>query len=145
MIAMIVVYPAGLIITSGFPHFNATIPNSLIYLFTYPMALLPGGYAIMGLISLRRYQKSLPDNFSYTESINLNWLKWLVISILSLFVFLFGLIRFGTQHRLLDAEKLFLYVGVVLSVYVFLIGYLGLRQNTLLLSATKVLPHKPNC
>jgi len=104
------------------------------------MAIIPGGYAMMGLITLHRYQKSLPDNYSYTERINLNWLKLLVISILLLFIFLFGLIRFGTQQRLLRAENLFLYVGAVLSVYVFLIGYLGLRQNTLLLSATKDRP-----
>jgi len=142
ILGTMVIYPGCLVITSGFPHFNATIPDVVIYLFTYPMALIPGGYAIMGLITLHRYQKSLPDNYSYTESINLNWLKWLVISILLLFIFLFGLIRFGTQQRMLRAENLFLYVGVVLSVYVFLIGYLGLRQNTQLLFATKDLPQK---
>ncbi|MDO7742168.1 MAG: AraC family transcriptional regulator [Pedobacter sp.] len=140
IVATMTLYPAGLVVTSGFPHFNATIPDIVIYLLTYPMALLPGGYAVMGLYTLRRYQKSLPDNYSYTESINLNWLKWLVISILLLFIFLFGLIRFGIQERLLNAENLFLYVGTVLSIYVFLIGYLGLRQNTLLLSAARDFP-----
>ena len=140
ILGTMVTYPGGLVITSGFPHFNAMIPDVVIYLFTYPMAIIPGGYAMMGLITLHRYQKSLPDNYSYTERINLNWLKLLVISILLLFIFLFGLIRFGTQQRLLRAENLFLYVGAVLSVYVFLIGYLGLRQNTLLLSATKDRP-----
>jgi len=138
--ATMTLYPAGLVISSGYPHFNATIPDIVIYLLTYPMAVIPGGYAIMGLIILYRYQQRLPDNYSYTESINLNWLKWLVISILLLFIFLFGLIRFGTQQRLLSAEDLFLYVGAILSGYVFVIGYLGLRQNTLLLSATKDLP-----
>jgi AraC-like DNA-binding protein len=136
--------PYGIIIRAGYPHFATGTPESVTALFSYPLAFIPGIYAILGLISLIRYQKSLPDQYSYTERINLNWLKWLVISILLLFIFLFGFIRLGTQQHLVDQENLFLYVGFVLSMYVFLIGYLGLRQNTLLLAEKDVSPETPS-
>jgi AraC-like DNA-binding protein len=127
--------PSDIFILSGYPHFSDTIAASVVYLFTFPMAIIPGIYAIMGFNVLLRYQKSLPHRFSYTEHINLNWLKWLVFSILILFVLLFLFIRISTQTHLVSADSVFLYVGVILSVYVFLIGYFGLRQSTLMMSA----------
>ncbi|WP_235048355.1 helix-turn-helix domain-containing protein [Arcticibacter svalbardensis] len=99
------------------------------------MAIIPGLYAIMGLVVLLRYQKSLPDEYSYTETINLNWLKWLVFTILVLFLVLFLFIHFGTQLHLISGNTLFGYVGALLSLYVFLIGYFGLRQSTILMLA----------
>jgi AraC-like DNA-binding protein len=135
--------PHGIVIHAGYPHFATGVNEFVISFFTYPLAFIPGLYAFLGLISLIRYQKSLPDQYSYTERINLNWLKWLVISILLLFIFLFALICLGTQQRLVNSDNLFLYVGFTLSLYVFLIGYLGLRQNTLLLAEKDILPERP--
>jgi len=136
-ITISLLYPSGILVNAGYPHFTKDITALAICFFTYPLALLPGVYAILGLVVLLRYQKSLPDKYSYTEQINLNWLKWLVVSILVLFVFLFMFIRFGIQIQLVSYDTLFLYVGAVLSIYVFLIGYLGMRQNTLLLAGEK--------
>lgn len=129
-------YPLDVFIKSGYPHFSSNIPTIAIYLFTLPMAILPGFYAIMGFVVLLRYQKSLPDHYSFTEYINLNWLKWLVFTILILFIVLFIFIRFGTQTHLVSRKTLFVYVGALLSLYVFLVGYFGLRQSTLLMAAT---------
>jgi AraC-like DNA-binding protein len=128
--------PFDISVLSGYPHFSNNISASVVYLLTLPMAVIPGVYAILGLSTLLRYQRSLPDRYSYTEHINLNWLKWLVFSILILFVLLFTFIRFGRQVHLVSADELFLCVGAVLSVYVFLVGYFGLRQSTLMMSAT---------
>lgn len=78
-------HPLDIFMKSGYPHFSSNISSVAVYLFTLPMAILPGCYAVMGLVELLRYQKSLPDEYSYTENINLNWLKWLVFTILILF------------------------------------------------------------
>ena len=129
-------YPSSLQIKSGYPHFSTDIPTFIPYVFTFPMAIIPGIYALLGFTILLRYQKSLPDRYSYTENINLSWLKWLVLSILALFTLLFVFIRFSTQIQLVNANNLFLYVGLTLSLYVFLIGYLGFRHGTRLLSLT---------
>ncbi|WP_432708594.1 helix-turn-helix domain-containing protein [Pedobacter sp.] len=129
-------YPSDIVTNAGYPHFGAQIPDMVIYLFTIPMAVIPGIYAVMGYVVLLRYQKSLPECYSYTEKINLNWLKWLVLSILLLFILLFIFIRFGRQIHLVSSENLFMYVGTSLSLYVFLIGYLGLQQSTLMQPST---------
>ncbi|WP_316828807.1 AraC family transcriptional regulator [Pedobacter miscanthi] len=123
-------YHNGITVRYGFPHFTAIVPKLLIYLFTMPIAVIPGLYALKGLLVLNRYRKSLPDKYSYTEKINLNWLKWLVISILGLFVLLFLFIRFGRQQQLAGTENLFAYVGATLALYVFFIGYMGLQQQS---------------
>jgi AraC-like DNA-binding protein len=124
-------YPSDISIAAGYPHFATKIPEVVVYLFTIPMAVVPGIYAIMGYNILLRYQKSLPECYSYTEKISLNWLKWFVLSILILFILLFIFIRFGRQINLVSSENLFMYVGASLSLFVFLIGYLGLKQHTL--------------
>ena len=126
--------PLDIFIQFGYPHFSNKISPVMPYIFTLPMAIVPGIYAIMGLIVLHHYQKSLPDRYSYTETINLNWLQWLVFSIIILFIVLFIFIRFGTQGRFIAGNTVFGYVGAVLSVYVFLVGYLGMRQSTLLMT-----------
>jgi len=128
-------HPFDIFIKFGYPHFSNKISPVIAYIFTLPMAIVPGIYSIMGLIVLHRYQRSLPDRYSYTETINLNWLQWLVFSIIILFIVLFIFIRFGTQGRFIPGNTVFEYVGAVLSVYVFLVGYLGLRQSTLLKTA----------
>ena len=126
--------PLDIFIQFGYPHFSNKISPGIPYIFTLPMAIVPGIYAIMGLMVLHHYQKSLPDRYSYTETINLNWLQWLVFSIIILFIVLFIFIRFGTQGRFIAGNTVFGYVGAVLSVYVFLVGYLGMRQSTLLMT-----------
>lgn len=88
----------------------------------------------MGVAVLMDYQKNLPNHYSYTETINLDWLKWLTITIPVLFILLFSLIRLGSWAWV-AANEMFLYVGAVLAIWGFLIGYFSLRQRMLLLSA----------
>lgn len=124
------------VVKDGYPHFDAELPISFVYFLTALLALVPGYYAVMGLITLLRYQKSLPDNYSYTEKINLNWLKWIVMSLVVLFIGLFVLIKYGVAYHLVYYSNLFAVVGAILSVYVFFIGFCGLRQNTVLNNIT---------
>lgn len=115
----------------GLPHFNPTLELQFIYFLTSLLAIVPGYYAIMGLVVLLNYQKSLPNHYSYTERINLNWLKWIVTSLLILFICLFVLIKYGVGYKLVNYTNLFAVVGAVLSLYVFFIGYFGLKQHRL--------------
>ncbi|KQC02176.1 AraC family transcriptional regulator [Pedobacter sp. Hv1] len=124
------------VLKDGYPHFDAALPIGFVYFLTALLALVPGYYAVMGLISLLKYQKSLPDNYSYTEKINLNWLKWIVISLVVLFIGLFLLIKYGVAFHLVDYSNLFAVVGVILGIYVFFIGFCGLKQNTILNNIT---------
>ncbi|WP_316762192.1 helix-turn-helix domain-containing protein [Pedobacter aquatilis] len=126
--------PGAIFMQFGFPHFRAESSPLLICFFTAPIAVVPGIYALMGLVLLMKYQKTLPDRYSYTERISLDWLKWLTTSIPILFILVFVFIRFGSHH-LISSDEIFLYVGIVISLYVFMFSYFSLRQNIWLLAA----------
>jgi AraC-like DNA-binding protein len=120
----------GITFLNGLPHFGADVPRWVQFVLPVPLAVIPGWYALLGLRVLIDYQKQLPENYSYTERINLNWLKWVVLSLLILFVSLFLLIRFGVNFGYVTQQNLFAVVGSVLSFYVFFIGFFGLKQTT---------------
>ncbi|WP_342327509.1 AraC family transcriptional regulator [Pedobacter sp. FW305-3-2-15-E-R2A2] len=122
--------PDSILISNGFPHFNKEIPGPMIWFLTSLMAAIPGFYTIYSLLILLKYQRLLPDNYAYTEKITLNWLKWIIISLLILFITLFLLIKYGVNYELLTYDNLFAVVGAILSFYIFFIGYFGLCQTT---------------
>ena len=121
--------PAHVRISNGIPYFQMSLVTA--FFLVALLAIIPGYYAILSLLVLLKYQKLLPDNYSYTEKINLNWLKWIVISLLILFVTLFIIIKYGVGLGLLTYQNLFAVVGSILSLYIFFIGYFGLRQTTI--------------
>ncbi|WPU90919.1 AraC family transcriptional regulator [Mucilaginibacter sabulilitoris] len=59
----------------------------------------------------------------------MNWLKWIVVSLLILFAGLFLFIKYGVSYKLVDYPNLFAVVGAVLTGYVFFIGFCGLQQD----------------
>jgi AraC-like DNA-binding protein len=123
--------PESLTISRGFPRFSADLPSIWAFSITLPLAIIPAIYTFLSLKTLLDYQKIVPDNYSFTEKITLNWLKWIVWSVLFLFILLFLIIKFGVNTGLLNYQNLFAVVGSILSFYVFFIGYFGLRQTTI--------------
>lgn len=121
--------PGSVTVSQGFTQFSNQVPRLLGYFLTNLLAIIPGFYTILSLFVLVNYQKLLPDNYSYTERINLNWLKWIVISLLLLFVALFLVIKYSVGYGLLTYDNLFQVVGAVLACYLFFISYFGFRQT----------------
>ncbi len=118
-----------LYLKEGFPHFSSTLNLGVKYFLTALLAIIPGYYTVLSFLVLLRHQKRLPDNYSYTEKINLNWLKWIVVSLLILFAGLFLFIRYGVSYGLVGYPDLFAVVGAILTIYVFFIGFCGLHQD----------------
>jgi AraC-like DNA-binding protein len=113
----------------GFPHFSIALNPGVTYSLTALLALVPGCYVVLSFLLLLSHQKRLPDNYSYTEKINLNWLKWIVVSLLILFIGLFLFIKYGVSYGLIGYPNLFAVVGAILTIYVFFIGFCGLYQD----------------
>ena len=127
-----------LFLKDGFPHFRDALNPWVKYPVTALLAIIPGHYTVLSFLVLLRHQKRLPDNYSYTEKINLNWLKWIVVSLLILFAGLFLFIRYGVSYGLVDYPNLFAVVGASLAVYVFFIGFCGLRQDAVVNGAISI-------
>jgi AraC-like DNA-binding protein len=115
---------------NGIPYFPSNI-KSLLPAFTWPLAIIPGYFSVVSLLILQRYRRSLPHHFSYTERINLNWLRGVVFSYIVLFAVLYWFIRYNITHQV-SIETLFAVVGTFMTGYVFFMGYFGFRQTTLL-------------
>jgi AraC-like DNA-binding protein len=123
--------PINITFSNGLPDFGNGVPFWLQNTLTIPLASIPAFYAILSLRILIKYQNLIPENYSYTEKINLNWLKWIVISFLVLFITLFPLITYGINLGLVTPQNLFAVVGSILTFYIFFIGFFGLRQTTI--------------
>ncbi|PSL45587.1 AraC-like DNA-binding protein [Chitinophaga niastensis] len=71
-------------------------------------------YIVWSAILLKKYHRSLFDQFSYTEKINLKWLQYLIYGITIIWLFV-----------ILNREEL---VFGAVVVFVIFIGYFGIKQ-----------------
>lgn len=81
----------------------------------FTVIILSGiSYSVLSLHLLRRHQKIIKENFSYTEEINLKWLFGLIVGLSLIWVVV------------LLADDEFIFTSVVF--YVIFIGYFGIKQ-----------------
>lgn len=71
-------------------------------------------YVVWSIILLRRHRRSIMDQFSYTEKINLEWLQYLVFGIALIWVFVIA-----------DNDRWIFSTAVL---FVIFIGYFGIKQ-----------------
>lgn len=101
----------------------------LLDLLTFPMAAVPVVYIVLCFLALRKYRKILPGYYSALEKINLDWLKYIVISLIVLFIGVFCIIASGTRSKAISFDQIFKIVAVVQSGYLFCIVFFSLRQS----------------
>lgn len=72
-------------------------------------------YVFLSFDELRKYKKRITDEFSNTEKINLNWLRYLIYSILVIWLII-----------LLNGDDSLIFGTVV--IFVILLGYFGIKH-----------------
>ncbi|MEL6926908.1 MAG: hypothetical protein AAFO94_22910, partial [Bacteroidota bacterium] len=119
------------VVERGFIGISSESPRWLRINLGYPLAISGALYAGWSLWLLRQYQLRLPDLFSYTERIQLNWLKWLVLASLSFFVCVYLLVEFSGSESWIRPQNIFVVVAGAMTVYIFFVGFMGFRQTTI--------------
>lgn len=114
---------------NSIPYFIEENRNGLLDLMTIPMAVVPVFYIVLCFLALKKYQKKLPEYYSALEKINLNWLKYIIVSLIVLFIGVFGMIALGTRADVIPFDKIFQAVALVQSGYLFCIVFFSLRQS----------------
>lgn len=114
---------------NSIPYFIERNKNEVMDMMTFPMALVPIVYIILCFLALKKYQKILPEYYSALEKINLNWLKYIIGSLIILFIVVFCMIVLGTQTNSIPFDRIFQIVAVVQSGYLFCIVFFSLRQS----------------
>jgi len=81
-------------------------------------------YVAWSLLLLKRHQKNIGDNFSFTEEVNLKWLRNLILGMAVLWTVVLATDFMANN----DDEGSEIVFGVAV-LFVFLIGYKGSRQG----------------
>lgn len=114
---------------NSIPYFVDINQNRMLDLLTLPMAVVPVIYIILCFLALKKYQKMLPEYYSALEKINLNWLKYIIVSLIILFIGIFCMIALGTRMGVIPFDRLFQIVAAVQSGYLLCIVFFSLRQS----------------
>jgi AraC-like DNA-binding protein len=72
-------------------------------------------YIVLSIIQLRNYKRNLKNEFSYTEKINLDWIKYLIIGMAVIWIVILS-----------GKGDWYIYSAVVL--FIIFIGYFGIKQ-----------------
>jgi len=113
-----------------------TKPWAMIYAGEFFLVFSGTIYSVLGLFKLKKHIKNIGFNFSYTEGINLNWLKSIFIAIV--IVNLLGIL----SNVVTDIFPLFPYqtgdnfISSINVILVFIIGYYGMKQALIYPSIT---------
>lgn len=114
---------------NSIPYFIDNDQNRMLDLLNFPMAAIPVIYIILCFLALKKYQKMLPEYYSALEKINLNWLKYIIASLIILFIGVFCMIALGTRTDIIPVGKIFTMVAAVQSGYLLCIVFFSLRQS----------------
>lgn len=92
------------------------------------IAILISGflYTFISLQKLKKHRKTIAEQFSYTEKINLKWLSYLILG--SSIIWLVAIFRHDN------------YVFSAVVLYVFFIGYFGIKQVGIFTMAKPQMP-----
>ena len=113
------------------PYFTDKQSRGILDVLTFPMAAVPVIYIILCFLALRKYQKKLPQYYSALEKISLNWLKYILLSLVFLFVGISILIAVSSRLGSIPPDRVFKMVAGVQSVYLCSIVFFSLRQSVI--------------
>ncbi len=105
-------------------HVAETDPSLLSGIFYILVDLSGPVYILWSLILLRKHHNNIGDNFSYTEKINLNWLRNVIIGM----AIIWSVVLIS---NLLDERAGANLIYVAVTLFIFLIGYYGTRQGVI--------------
>ena len=81
-------------------------------------------YIIWSLILWKKHNRNIKENFSYTENINLKWLRNLIIGMATIWL----AVLFG---NFIDESIGSAIIFSSVTLYIFFIGYYGIRQGVI--------------
>ena len=101
-----------------------------LWIASFPNILIGPVYVILSLILLSRHSRNIANSFSYTEQINLKWLRN-VIGGLG-FVFLVVIVsNVLVRFPFLSVEMHEHLIYLTISIAVFFLGYFGIKQQAI--------------
>ena len=119
---------------------NGDIPLD-VKIVSFPNIAIGPIYIVLALLKLKQHTKNISQRFSYTERINLNWLKyvigglgfvWIIVVVSNILV-MFPFLSITAHEHLI-------YLALTMSV--FFLGYFGIKQQAIYSHEPSLSPQK---
>jgi len=88
-------------------------------------------YTVFSIIQLRKHKKRIGDNFSYTEKIDLDWLRNILYVLTITSVFAIGLYFISDLYRIIPVWFGDNILFIVIIICVFYLGYYSIKQTSI--------------
>ncbi|MBD3903326.1 helix-turn-helix domain-containing protein [Chryseobacterium sp. Ch-15] len=125
---VISVFYQEIIFKNNLPYFTDK-NESLLNLLTIPMAVIPVIYIAFCFRALKKHKEMLPDFYSTLERINLNWLKYILLSLIVLFIIIVGTLSLSTRWNYFPLNSTSKIIGSIQGFYLLCIVFFSLRQS----------------
>ncbi len=108
-----------------------TDPSIAVNFLSFLSTMLGPIYVIWSLIKLRKHIKNISNRFSYTEEIDLKWLKHVLIGLGFVWLTVMFSNFFGLVFPILDGDLSGHLIYLSLTIAIFFLGYFGIRQQAI--------------
>jgi AraC-like DNA-binding protein/multidrug transporter EmrE-like cation transporter len=86
-------------------------------------------YMIAGLFMLKKHSLKISKHFSYTENIDLKWLKYVLIMMVVIWATVIFINILSNYNKFIDYRLGDNIIQLVVTMVVFLLGYFGIKQQ----------------
>jgi AraC-like DNA-binding protein len=86
-------------------------------------------YMIAGLFMLKKHSLKISKHFSYTENIDLKWLKYVLIMMIVIWATVIFINILSNYNKFIDYRLGDNIIQLVVTMVVFLLGYFGIKQQ----------------
>jgi len=108
-------------------------PPGLFEIFQWVKAVTIPAYIIWIFVLLKQHVKNISQYLSFTDQVDLAWIKYLVYSVSVIAVFIVGFKIYDDNN--FEPER---YLFAAVSIWIFGIGYYGIRQTPVFSNAREI-------
>ncbi len=88
-------------------------------------------YVIWSLLKLKKHSKNITEQFSYTEQINLTWLKYVIAGMGFVWITVLVCVTLSYFYPVISMGLSYFFTYLAVAITVFFLGFFGFRQQTI--------------
>lgn len=101
-------------------------PNIFRIIINYLSVISGNTYIILSFARLQYFKKLINENFSYTEKININWLRYIIWSMAGIWIVV--TVVFSIQLFAITNIRIDVFIYSVITLAVITVGFFGVKQ-----------------
>lgn len=125
-------------------HYNELVesPNTGLIIASYLNSYLGPIYVILSLVKLRKHVKNISNRFSYTDEIDLKWLRYVLIGMGVVWIVVIASSIMDLVGPTGELGNQMTYTAVVFAI--FFLGYFGIKQHAIYVQSPAIPVTQPS-